>query len=365
MLLIFSLIIPESRAQVLSIYGGDSFGEIGTIYRGKDSDIKKRGYVLTFPGNKSLTTSEYLDFNNKSTHGAYLNVTPASSQLNTFDNSGALLSSLEFETITSEDKTVTVYQLDHHHSMVRSNVAQFEIYNNQGRFVTTISNSQNTDEGEKLSQASIATNGQSFVLYNPVVFNKKGQATTATLIYLTTKKQLNLYFEQGYETANIQFDTHYEVWIATLNKIGEDKGKVLIYNNLGMELAKLDVDIDVIGATLSSDFSSVTVYSSGRMQLYSLKNGERLGSSSVRGNPLFFAFYHPAKNYIVGLTAMQIDDRLQNITATVVDLSKRKINSIKSDSELTLLLNRGLYLELNGKSGYVLKGGYKPLYIKF
>jgi hypothetical protein len=175
------------------------------------------------------------------------------------------------------------------------------------------------------------------VLYNPQVITNNGESTDAHILDASRRYQsTNVYYESGYNTADIYYQEDQQLFVATLNHISQEKSKVIIFDESGNVILNKSFDSKLTGASLSPGLSVLTIFTTGRMMAYNLESGERIGSSSVRGNPLVYAFYNPENSDLVGITGNQSNNLITDLGFQAVNVNARKIVRETVGGELNL-----------------------------
>lgn len=252
-----------------------------------------------------------------------------------YDYSGALITEASLKSFSSDDRTLAIEFLNPSSVLVRSNVTQFEIINTKGESINTFNISSKAKQ--RPTKWAASPEGQSLVLYNPQVITSSGESTDAHILDASRRYQSkNVYFESGYNTADIQYQHDQQLFLATLNHISQDKSKVIIFDESGNVILNKNFDNKLTGASLSPGFSALTVFTSGRMMAYDLGSGDRIGSSSVRGNPLVYAFYNPYNSDLVGITGNQSNNMITDLGFQAVNVNARKIVRETVGGELNL-----------------------------
>jgi hypothetical protein len=149
----------------------------------------------------------------------------------------------------------------------------------------------------------------------------------------------------------------------TLVTKGPGGNMATVYDRFGNELFQQISDEDLIGATLSENATHLTIYSSGRVQVYEVPSGERLGSASSRSS-IIFAGYDPAAQTIIAFGGSLSGLRIQEPEVTAVSISQREI--AREDvpfSVATLDLSR-LNISTTGSNSYEISGLNRDLLVE-
>lgn len=259
----------------------------------------------------------------------------SANKLSIFDYSGAVIAEASLKSFAADDKTLAIEFLNPSAVLVRSNVTQFEIINLQGKSINTFNISSKAKQ--RATEWATSPDGQSLVLFNPQVITSGGQSTDASILDASRRYQSkNVYYESGYNTADLYYQEDQQLFVATLNHISQEKSKVIIFDESGNVILKKSFDNTLTGASLSPGLSALTVFTSGRMMAYDLGSGERIGSSSVRGNPLVYAFYNPANSDLIGITGNKSHSEITDLGFQAVNVNARKIVRESVGGELNL-----------------------------
>jgi len=266
---------------------------------------------------------------------SYAAAMSTANNLSIFDYAGSLIAEASLKSFSSDDKTIALEFLNPSAVLVRSNVTQFEIINMRGESINTFNISSKAKQ--RPTEWASGPDGQSLVLYNPQVITNNGESTDAHILDASRRYQsTNVYYESGYNTADIYYQEDQQLFVATLNHISQEKSKVIIFDESGNVILNKSFDSKLTGASLSPGLSVLTIFTTGRMMAYNLESGERIGSSSVRGNPLVYAFYNPENSDLVGITGNQSNNLITDLGFQAVNVNARKIVRETVGGELNL-----------------------------
>jgi hypothetical protein len=200
-----------------------------------------------------------------------------------FSSSGARIAETELEFFDASDETLAVFQFDDGRAVVRDNVANFTFFDARGEILYTINNSTQSPDGERVSRMASDKNGRTIVLYNPVISYGGATGSRARLVF--GDDDFDIFFRSENREISQLRVTPGGSFITMITVSGSAE-TAHVFDRFGNELSSMDLDEGQLGVTLSGSGEFLTTYSRGRVQVYNLITGERIGSTSSR-NPIF------------------------------------------------------------------------------
>ena len=252
------------------------------------------------------------------------------------DSDGSSYFEKKLEFFNIRDETAKNYQFDDGSSILRDNVANFSFYSPKGEQLFSISNSSQSTEGERESELATDNSGKTIVLYNPVI--NYGNATGSRASFVTSERELYTFFrDREREISRLDVSSSGTfICIIVKPAAGSGEYSALIFDKFGNKLFDLNTDEELTGLELTADAKFVTLYSSGRMQVYRLNDAERIGSASSR-NSIIYAMYDPNEDLIIALGGNINGYSVTNASVTVVHIGQRQIASEVINSNLHAL----------------------------
>lgn len=276
-----------------------------------------------------------------------------------FNADGETLVDQNLEFFSSSDNTINTYQFDNGEIILRDNVANFSFLNAKGETAYQVSNSSGSTDGEQESQLASDPFGSTIVLYNPVIAYGSATGSRAQLVFGDQDTEV-FYNSREDEIKNVRVTENGEFIIIVT--VGASGNIATVYDRFGNELFQQASDEDLIGATLNENATHLTIYSSGRVQVYEVPSGERLGSASSRSS-ILFAGYDQQAQTIIALGGSLNGLRIQDPEITTVSISQREIaREDISFSLATLDLNR-LNITTTGSNSYKISGLNRALLV--
>lgn len=279
-------------------------------------------------------------------------------KLTSYNSEGKMLAQRNMEFFKPSDNTLNAYQFDSGKIVLRDNVANFTFLNPKAETAYSVSNSSGSMDGERESQLASDPSGNTIVLYNPVISFGSETGSRAQIVY--GDRNTEVFFNSRTEEIQSLRVSNDGSFITILT----DGNNVSIFDRFGNDIFQVESDEDLIGATLHEGASHVTIYSSGRVQVYEIPGGNRLGSASSRSS-IIFAGYDPENQTIIALggtqngmvinepevTAVSISEReiaRQNVPFSISTLSPDRLNISKSGSQYIINgLNRRVLVEVS------------------
>jgi hypothetical protein len=256
------------------------------------------------------------------------------------------------------DSSARIYAKLNGGFIVRENIANFLFYDSMGKVEQSISNSSQSTEGESISELAADPKFKTVVLYNPKIVRGGEEGSRVKLVNhdLTTT---DIYYSSKRAIRDVEISENGQFMaIVTYNPGTDDTA--IISDRYGIELVEISFDQSIEGVIFSEDGKYVTLRSNGRVGVYSVLNGERIGSSSFRSR-LLFAEFIPEDETIIALTASQSGSLLTNVEVHAINVTARAIQRQSYDSQLSLTDQIPLKLERTGRYNYTLSGLNKVL----
>jgi hypothetical protein len=273
------------------------------------------------------------------------------------DGRGNLLKEAVLEFFNSEDETLHVYPFDDGRVVTRDNVANFTFFDPAGRVLYSISNSSQSSEGERESQLASDRNGRTIVLYNPVINYGSSRGSQARVVF--GEEDHHLFFNDREEEIREVRVTSTGAFISILT----NAGSAYLYDRFGNEVRQFDFEDDLSGLNLSAEGDYLTAYTRGRVQVYNVLTGERIGSTSSR-SPVLFADYIAEDDTIIILGGDIQDKNITDPMVTAVHISRRQIVREEANQSLSWMGREKLSLNRDGVGDYRIDGLNRSLVIR-
>lgn len=241
--------------------------------------------------------------------------------LESYNSEGEILVEENLEFFTPSDNTINTYQFDDGRIILRDNVANFSFLNAKGDLAYSLSNSSGSSEGERESQLASDPSGNTIVIYNPVISFGAETGSRARIVY-GDRDETVFFNSRNEEISNIRVSDN-GAFITILSG-GSRPNRVSVFDRFGNQLFQQTFDEDLTGVTLHKGATHLTIYSSGRVQVYEIPGGERIGSASSRSS-LIYADFDPDSQTIIALGGTLNGMNIENPEITAVSISQRKI----------------------------------------
>ncbi len=311
-----------------------------------------------FPG---FLFSQSLSISESSSSSSYLKGDVNSNMIQITEPNGAVINSGKYNFV-SDDPSFKIYPLQNGAYIVRENIANFVLFDSFGTVIRPISNSSKSEDGEKISELASDPMGRTIVLYNPQVRNGDKRGSRAKVIELENSER-DIFFRTDQEIRAVRVSESGEFIAIASGKEGSDD-EITVMDRFGNEIRKIAFDREVKGLNLYGSGSTLTVFSEGRVAVYNVLSGERIGSSSFRGGELQFANYSASDQTIVGLTGDLSGTTLSNIEVRIINVAARKIASQKYSGTIQVTELDNIYMNKNSRFNYTITGMSKDLNLK-
>lgn len=269
-----------------------------------------------------------------------------------------------FSTISLADETsFGLYPFDNGNTLLRDKISNFTFYDSFGEIVTSMSSSSESKEGEAISEVARSVTGNTTVIYNPKI-KRNGELGSKAQVRIGVKEFEDIFFSSDRYLKNVTVSKDGSLIAAVTAKQGTDD-RVLIMDKYGKELNAISTEEDLKNVRFTDDLEQITIYSGGRVMVYSTLSGESLGATSF-SSPIMTADYFPEDNLILAVTGnySERSETLNNVEFRAINLQQRSIASEQLSGVLGL--NEALKLRLVRNSGnsYMLKGANKNILIR-
>lgn len=245
------------------------------------------------------------------------------------DAMGFVLQQAAYTFPTIQDPTFMVYASPYE-SIIRENVANFLWINRRGKIIHSESNSSGSEDGEAVSEFASDPQFRTQVIYNPKIVFGNSMGSSAQII-TSGKKPISLHFSTHRQLRGVHVSSN-GAFIALVTAQDGLDDLVKVFDRYGNSIAEWEFSQPVEGIEFSEEGRYHTLFSGGRVGVYDSYTAKRIGSSSIRGNPILRAAYLPLKNTIAVLTADVMGTSIQqsgtelSTYPTVEDLELHEIN---------------------------------------
>lgn len=279
-----------------------------------------------------------------------------------FNSLGDTLNSYTGKSLASDDPSQAVYPLNNSNVIFRDNITYFTLYDTFGETLTGISSSSESEEGETIAEVVMSKDGQTMVVYNPKV-KRKGNLGSKAQVMLPDKTFQNIYFSTDRYLKEVRVSEDGNFVIAITAQEGAND-RVLIMDKYGNELNDISTDENLLGISLSDDSEYITLFSSGRVMVYSVLDGERLGATSIRSS-VFLADYFPEDNIILVLMGnySASTGTMNNVEFRAINIGQRAIAGEEFSGVLGFSEAITPEFVRFSSNNYQLKGGSKRINI--
>lgn len=344
--ILFIVFFPVTMTQAQSITVS---GQTGTNDHGVN-EFRVAGHELTIADNSlsHASSSVSADLSDRTAISAVLN----NRGIHLHAGNGSSLYTTTYK-LMSDDNSVKVYVKPNGGFIVRENIANFLFYNASGQIQQSVSNSSQSTEGEAVSELSADPMFKTVVLYNPTIVRNGREGSQASVVQPNWTKR-NIYYSDDRTISGVRVAESGQL-IAVITQSPGTDDEVSVTDRFGNKLGTFDFNQEVDDVRFSSDGQFVTIRSGGRVGVYSLTDGNRIGSTSFRSS-LHFANYIPEDETVIALTADGSGTVLTDIEVHAINLSARAIE--RGNYEAALGKTELLPIRLNrtGSRQYELVG---------
>ena len=280
--------------------------------------------------------------------------------LHTINYDGQEMRDEELDFFDPSDETIQLYQFDDGRTILRDNVANFTFLDPMGNTVFSESNSSQSQDGERESQLAADVNGNTIVLYNPVIRYGDQTGSRANLVYGDQDSEI-FFRDDEREIKQVKVSENGSfITILTQNGSGS---RVLIFDRFGNDLNSMDFDEELEGVALDSTGEFLTVFTSGRVQVYNQIDGERLGSASSRAS-VIHAEFQPKDDTVIIFGGSVSERQITNPSLTAVHLTHRQIAREDVGFTVSSLSVDDIRISRTGNNRYRIDGLNQPLQVQ-
>lgn len=317
LLICYSPILFSQSIQINSPEGQQSFNS-NTFSTGDTKfTVSDNRFIL---GSETISNPLAWSFSYSNRKASFL-MRNSSVRLASYSADGKKLIENKLEFFDTSDNTLGIYQFDSGKIILRDNVANFTFLDVRGETAYSISNSSGSTQGERESQLAANSSGNTVVLYNPVISYGDKTGSRAQIVY--GDRSSEIFFSNRDEEIRDVRVTNSGAFITIVTK-GSGGSKVYMFDRFGNEIFQIRSDEDLIGATLDQSASHLTIFSSGRVQVYAIPSGTRLGSASSRSS-IIYAGYDSDNQMIIALGGNLNEMEIETPEISAVSISKREI----------------------------------------
>jgi hypothetical protein len=305
--------------------------------------------------------SQSLSINESSSSVSALNGEFDAETIQIKDSNDLVINSASYKYV-GDDPSFKIYPQQNGAYIVRENIVNFVLYDSFGSIIRPISNSSNSADGEKISELAMDPMGKTIVIYNPQVRNGAKRGSRAKIVGLESS-DLDVFYRDDQEIRAVRVSESGEFVAIASGKEGSND-EITVLDRFGNEIRKISFDRQVKGLNLYGSGSTLTVFSEGRVAVYNVATGDRIGSSSFRGGTLQFANYSASDQTIVGLTGDLNGTTLSDIEVRIINVSARKIASQKYSGTVQITELDNISMTKNSRFNYTITGMSKDLKLK-
>lgn len=270
------------------------------------------------------------------------------------------LADYEVTNFDSGERSLQLYPFNSGGSMIRNNIANFNIYDSFGELIENVSSASSAAEGQVISEVAMNPSGSSVAIYTPNI--EYSSSNGSRIQFLQPNMRLEQIFSNEERTMETVTFSENGQFMAVLTKAEGSDDKIYIIDRHGNELGLIESSEDNMGATLSENGSHVVAYTDQRAVIYETISGERQGGTSFNAQLLQTQFF-PEDNLLIALTGSHDEE-----SGTASDLQFHGINFesqqvARKDYGSSLGFNEHIarYFERQESGAYLFKGAHKTL----
>lgn len=283
--------------------------------------------------------------------------TVGAENLRVYDITGDELLSYTYE-LKQGDSSIEVYAKPEGGLILRENIANFLFFDTYGEIEASISNSSQSREGESISEITADPAYKTIVLYNPKIVRNGMEGSRVRVV--DSKNNVSTVYsseDRAIRTVKVS-DNGFFIGVVTYKSGSDDE--LIIMDRFGNEINNFSFNQNITGFRISEDGRFLTLRSNSRVAVYSVVNGQRIGSTSFRST-LHFAEYIPEDDTIIALSGDQAGSEVSNIELHAINISERKLQRESYSEKLGTTSLVPLTLTRTGTLSYTISGLSKTL----
>jgi hypothetical protein len=292
---------------------------------------------------------------------AFLKRSASSGEITLYSSRGNILNRFDLATQVPDDPSLAVFPFDNAGVLVRHNITRFNFYDTFGEISNSMSSSSQSEQGETISQVAMSATGQTVVIYNPKIKFGNNLGSKAQVM-LADGSFTNIFFSKNRFLKDVTISGDGNIIVAITAREGADD-EVLIMDKFGNELNTISTSENLSGASMSRHSDFLTLYSSGRVIVFSAISGEKVGATSL--GSVFLAQYFPQDNTIIALTGNYSEESgvMSEVEVQAINVEQRAIESTSFADNLGFHQAIAPRLTRVGSNKYQLTGSSKELMI--
>ena len=243
-----------------------------------------------------------------------------------FNSHGDTLSSYSAKSLSSDDPSLAIYPFNNGDVLLQDNITQFAFFNTFGEIYNSMSSSSQSEQGEAISEVAMSSGSETLVIYNPKI-KRSGSLGSKAQVMKADGSFENIYFsnDRYIRSVNISDDGNL---VSVITAADGEQDRAIIMDKFGNEINRINTEEQLSGAAFSDDLEFITLYSEGRVMVFSTLDGESIGATSVSAT-VFTADYFAEEDLILMVTGNYSDrqNRLGNVEFRAIDIAQREIAS--------------------------------------
>lgn len=261
------------------------------------------------------------------------------------------------------DPSLKIYSLNDGRTIVRSNIAHFDLYNQDGTLNNAVSNAAGTAKGETISMLAISPDGTLILAYNPKIFNNNSVQSRIQKINFRSGTISLFYYNNTMSISDLRISHDGQFILATF-KHGH-RSKVVLFDRFGNILRKFSFHYNPDAVVLAHDDKYIAVTYKNHVEVYDILNGRSVGGTYLRSY-LFYGTYIPEDHMVLCLAGDYHpgSEIINDVKVYGVDLKARKIG--KGTYSASLKWDKGAFslsISRLRMHHYEIKGFSNPLFL--
>lgn len=268
------------------------------------------------------------------------------------------LSEYEVTNFDSGERSLKFYPFNSGGSLIRNNIANFNIYDSFGERIENVSSAVSGAAGQAISEVAMDPGGRSIAIYTP---NVEYESSNGSIIqFLGSNMRLQQIFDSSDRTIEaVEFSKNGQ-FLAVLTKAQGTDDRIFVLDRHGNELNAINSSEDNVGVSITKNGNYVIPHTNSRAVVYGTLSGEREAGTSFNAQLLEVQFF-TEDNLLVALTGSHSEDAAEanDLRFHAINFETQQIAREDYGSSLGFSDYLPRYFERTDQGNYQFRGANK------
>ncbi|MEX0594317.1 MAG: hypothetical protein WD115_06035 [Balneolaceae bacterium] len=244
-----------------------------------------------------------------------------------FDQDGSPLLDHELDFVDGADETLALYLLDNGTYVVRDNVANFTRHDLDGSIGVRHSNFSGATGGERPSYLVSDRFGLTSLYVVPDIQYGENRGSMVRLLKGYGEASETIHESRDRTLLHVGLSPDGRQVLMIQEMPGMDERIVELVDRFGNLIQTIESEEPWIGGAVDESGNVITLFTTSRVQSFRVGDAERLGSSTVRGEEVFYGGYCSSREEMVILTG-SVDESSARITGAEIQVVSLRARSL-------------------------------------